>query len=65
MTKLIDKNTMIQTYKWDNNRNNVPFKWKCQHCGTITTIITIDTTKLYECSRIGCPIKLKVVLTQI
>ena len=61
----IDQKTMEQTYKWRNDKNKIPFKWKCQHCRTITTITEIDTTKRYSCSNPNCEIKLKFVLFAI
>lgn len=59
---VIDLVTYIQTYKWRNDKNTLPFDWKCQRCGTITTIRETDTSKTYKCSNEDCPIKLKFVL---
>lgn len=61
----IDPATMIQTYKWRNDKNKVPFNWKCQLCGTITPILEVDTTKTHDCSNPKCSIKLKFVLQVI
>lgn len=58
----INLNTMIQTYKWRNDKNILPFNWKCQLCGTITQIIKVDTNTVTECSNPDCSIKLKFVL---
>lgn len=62
---VINIDTLEQTYIWRNDKNKLPFNWKCQKCGTITPIIETDTTKRYECSNIDCEIKLKFVLKVI
>lgn len=58
----VDIKTMVQTYKWRNDKNTLPFNWKCQTCGTKTDVLSADTTKHYECSNPDCPTKLKFVL---
>lgn len=59
---MLNIETMEQTYKWRNDVNKLPFNWKCEHCGTTTPIIEVDTNKRYPCSRENCPVKLKFVL---
>lgn len=62
---VIDNITHIQTYNWRNDKNKLPFNWKCQLCGTFTQLISVDTTKTYKCSNIHCEIKLKIIVVAI
>lgn len=59
---VLNRDTMTQTYKWRNDRNILPFYWKCEVCSKTTEIVDVDTNKTYPCSNKACPAKLKFVL---